>query len=218
MNYLSLVLTCFLRFSLSPFLPLPLHLAFSQFLSIHTSFHLHLCVSPIHTCIHVCTHKLTPPPHSCSSHWWAGLLHTPWCTTLTRAGTPGWSVPSLTVRLCWYIHIHIHLLFASFWGLCVLFISCACCVSQFLLQTSTSLCCLYTSMYVLHTNTQTGVYAFGFVLMTPQLFINYRMKSVAHMPWRVLMYKVCTYIHTHTWSVYSVFLMACNVSHVSVGV
>jgi phosphate/sulfate permease len=29
------------------------------------------------------------------------------------------------------------------------------------------------------------VYAFGFVLMTPQLYINYKLKSVAHM--------VCTY-------------------------
>lgn len=34
-----------------------------------------------------------------------------------------------------------------------------------------------------------GVYAFGFVLMTPQIFINYRLKSVAHLPWRALMYK-----------------------------
>lgn len=34
-----------------------------------------------------------------------------------------------------------------------------------------------------------GVYTFGFVMMTPQLFINYRMKSVAHLPWRVFMYK-----------------------------
>jgi len=25
--------------------------------------------------------------------------------------------------------------------------------------------------------------------MTPQLFINYQLKSVAHMPWKVLMYK-----------------------------
>lgn len=25
--------------------------------------------------------------------------------------------------------------------------------------------------------------------MTPQLFINYRMKSVAHMPWKVFVYK-----------------------------
>ena len=26
-----------------------------------------------------------------------------------------------------------------------------------------------------------GVYTFGFVLMTPQLFINYKLKSVAHL-------------------------------------
>ena len=26
--------------------------------------------------------------------------------------------------------------------------------------------------------------------MTPQLFINYKLKSVEHLPWRVLMYKV----------------------------
>lgn len=30
------------------------------------------------------------------------------------------------------------------------------------------------------------VYAFGFVMMTPQLFINYKMKSVAHMPWKAM--------------------------------
>eukprot|EP00051_Salpingoeca_urceolata_P035559 m.30319 g.30319 ORF g.30319 m.30319 type:complete len:570 (-) comp9407_c0_seq2:7-1716(-) len=34
-----------------------------------------------------------------------------------------------------------------------------------------------------------GVYMFGFVMMTPQLFINYKLKSVAHLPWRVFMYK-----------------------------
>lgn len=34
------------------------------------------------------------------------------------------------------------------------------------------------------------VYAFGFITMTPQLFINYKLKSVAHMPWRTLVYKV----------------------------
>jgi len=33
------------------------------------------------------------------------------------------------------------------------------------------------------------VYTFGFVMMTPQLFINYKLKSVAHLPWRVFMYK-----------------------------
>ena len=29
------------------------------------------------------------------------------------------------------------------------------------------------------------VYAFGFVMMTPQLYINYKLKSVAHIPWKV---------------------------------
>ena len=39
-------------------------------------------------------------------------------------------------------------------------------------------------------NTLVGfVYAFGFILMMPQLFINYKLKSVAHMPWRSFMYK-----------------------------
>eukprot|EP01126_Amoeba_proteus_P064821 TRINITY_DN9121_c0_g1_i8.p1 TRINITY_DN9121_c0_g1~~TRINITY_DN9121_c0_g1_i8.p1 ORF type:complete len:261 (+),score=65.29 TRINITY_DN9121_c0_g1_i8:235-1017(+) len=35
-----------------------------------------------------------------------------------------------------------------------------------------------------------GVYAFGFLMMTPQIFINYKLKSVAHMPWRSMTYKV----------------------------
>ncbi|XP_055640174.1 putative lipid scramblase CLPTM1 isoform X2 [Toxorhynchites rutilus septentrionalis] len=30
---------------------------------------------------------------------------------------------------------------------------------------------------------------FGFIMMTPQLFINYKMKSVAHLPWRMMTYK-----------------------------
>merc|ERR1712142_642482 len=30
---------------------------------------------------------------------------------------------------------------------------------------------------------------FGFIKMTPQLFTNYKLKSVAHMPWRMLTYK-----------------------------
>ena len=34
-----------------------------------------------------------------------------------------------------------------------------------------------------------GVYMFGFIAMTPQLYVNYRLKSVAHMPWRAFMYK-----------------------------
>ena len=35
-----------------------------------------------------------------------------------------------------------------------------------------------------------GVYMFGFIAMTPQLYINYRLKSVAHLPWKAFMYKV----------------------------
>ncbi|KAL7641923.1 UNVERIFIED_CONTAM: hypothetical protein RMT77_007797 [Armadillidium vulgare] len=34
-----------------------------------------------------------------------------------------------------------------------------------------------------------GIYAFGFLFMMPQLFINYKLKSVAHLPWRAFMYK-----------------------------
>lgn len=34
-----------------------------------------------------------------------------------------------------------------------------------------------------------GVYAFGFLFMLPQLFVNYQLKSVAHLPWRSFMYK-----------------------------
>mmetsp|Transcript_9766 Transcript_9766/g.19825 ORF Transcript_9766/g.19825 Transcript_9766/m.19825 type:complete len:774 (-) Transcript_9766:7-2328(-) len=34
-----------------------------------------------------------------------------------------------------------------------------------------------------------AVYALGFVMMTPQLFLNWKLKSVAHLPWRVLIYK-----------------------------
>uniref|UniRef100_A0A8R1I4M3 Cleft lip and palate transmembrane protein 1 n=1 Tax=Caenorhabditis japonica TaxID=281687 RepID=A0A8R1I4M3_CAEJA len=30
---------------------------------------------------------------------------------------------------------------------------------------------------------------FGFITMTPQLFINYKLKSVAHLPWRMMTYK-----------------------------
>ena len=33
--------------------------------------------------------------------------------------------------------------------------------------------------------TVNGVYAFGFLFMLPQLFLNYKLKSVAHLPWSV---------------------------------
>ncbi|XP_017773979.1 PREDICTED: cleft lip and palate transmembrane protein 1-like protein [Nicrophorus vespilloides] len=34
-----------------------------------------------------------------------------------------------------------------------------------------------------------GVYAFGFLFLLPQLFVNYRLKSVAALPWRAFMYR-----------------------------
>uniref|UniRef100_A0A8C8BAM9 Lipid scramblase CLPTM1L n=1 Tax=Otus sunia TaxID=257818 RepID=A0A8C8BAM9_9STRI len=34
-----------------------------------------------------------------------------------------------------------------------------------------------------------GVYAFGFLFMLPQLFVNYKMKSVAHLPWKAFTFK-----------------------------
>ncbi|XP_076648600.1 lipid scramblase CLPTM1L [Halictus rubicundus] len=34
-----------------------------------------------------------------------------------------------------------------------------------------------------------GVYVFGFLFMLPQLFVNYKLKSVSHLPWRAFMYK-----------------------------
>ncbi|XP_032228354.2 cleft lip and palate transmembrane protein 1-like protein [Nematostella vectensis] len=34
-----------------------------------------------------------------------------------------------------------------------------------------------------------GIYVLGFLFMMPQLFVNYRLKSVAHLPWRAFMYK-----------------------------
>ncbi|WCJ30599.1 hypothetical protein M5689_012147 [Euphorbia peplus] len=33
------------------------------------------------------------------------------------------------------------------------------------------------------------VYMFGFIMMCPQLFINWKLKSVAHLPWRQMTYK-----------------------------
>ena len=56
---------------------------------------------------------------------------------------------------------------------------------------------LYSFIYLKHKNVYSWIinamvgfiYAFGFILMTPQLFINYKLKSVAHLPWRKMFYK-----------------------------
>lgn len=57
--------------------------------------------------------------------------------------------------------------------------------------------CGYSLMYQEHKSWYSWVLnllygyllTFGFILMTPQLFINYKLKSVAHLPWRMLTYK-----------------------------
>eukprot|EP00927_Polykrikos_kofoidii_P003480 TRINITY_DN11382_c0_g2_i1.p1 TRINITY_DN11382_c0_g2~~TRINITY_DN11382_c0_g2_i1.p1 ORF type:complete len:725 (+),score=110.69 TRINITY_DN11382_c0_g2_i1:111-2285(+) len=48
-------------------------------------------------------------------------------------------------------------------------------------------------------------YTFGFINMMPQIFINYKLKSVAHMPWRVLMYK---FFNTFIDDVFAFFIMS----------
>ncbi len=56
---------------------------------------------------------------------------------------------------------------------------------------------IYSLIYKSHTSWYSwllsslvgAVYTFGFILMCPQLYINYKMQSVAHLPWRQMTYK-----------------------------
>jgi len=62
------------------------------------------------------------------------------------------------------------------------------------------MCAIYAA-YDLHINEHKGwysfiisslvgsIYVFGFIAMTPQLYINYKLKSVAAMPWKQMSYK-----------------------------
>jgi hypothetical protein len=54
------------------------------------------------------------------------------------------------------------------------------------------------------------VYAFGFIAMTPQLFINYKLKSVAHMPWRTFMYKA---LNTFIDDLFAFFIISMPIMH-----
>lgn len=48
----------------------------------------------------------------------------------------------------------------------------------------------HKSWYSFFINVQVQfIYFFGFVMMTPQIFINYKMKSVGQLPWRTFVYK-----------------------------
>ncbi|KAF7380979.1 hypothetical protein HZH68_015854 [Vespula germanica] len=56
---------------------------------------------------------------------------------------------------------------------------------------------IYSLMYLEHKGWYSWILSmlygflltFGFIMMTPQLFINYKLKSVAHLPWRMMSYK-----------------------------
>lgn len=48
--------------------------------------------------------------------------------------------------------------------------------------------CLYSFLLLV---SATSVYSLGFVLMTPQIFINYKHKSVAYLPWKKFVYRAC---------------------------
>eukprot|EP00824_Muranothrix_gubernata_P005097 TRINITY_DN16613_c0_g1_i1.p1 TRINITY_DN16613_c0_g1~~TRINITY_DN16613_c0_g1_i1.p1 ORF type:complete len:619 (+),score=121.66 TRINITY_DN16613_c0_g1_i1:19-1875(+) len=56
---------------------------------------------------------------------------------------------------------------------------------------------IYSLIYETHRNWYSWVlnslvgcvYTFGFIMMTPQLFINYKLKTVAQLPWRVFVYR-----------------------------
>eukprot|EP00057_Strongylocentrotus_purpuratus_P020854 XP_011675328.1 PREDICTED: cleft lip and palate transmembrane protein 1-like protein isoform X2 [Strongylocentrotus purpuratus] len=68
---------------------------------------------------------------------------------------------------------------------------------SYLLYPLCALGAIYSLVYVPHkswwswliNSLVNGVYAFGFLFMLPQLFVNYKLKSVAHLPWRAFMYK-----------------------------
>ena len=55
----------------------------------------------------------------------------------------------------------------------------------------------YQLVYVQHpswytyavTSSSSVVYALGFVMLTPQLFLNHKLKSVAHLPWKYLVFR-----------------------------
>jgi len=50
---------------------------------------------------------------------------------------------------------------------------------------------VYTSWWSwLISNLANAVYTFGFITLCPQLYVNYRLKSVAHLPWKVFVYKM----------------------------
>ena len=49
----------------------------------------------------------------------------------------------------------------------------------------------YTSWWsFLVSHAANAVYMLGFIKLCPQIYINYRLKSIAHLPWKVFIYKI----------------------------
>lgn len=65
------------------------------------------------------------------------------------------------------------------------------CVLSYCIYTFTQDCHRGWLSFFLH-SAASCVYSFGFVMMTPQVFINYKHKSVEYMPWRKLGYRATT--------------------------
>ncbi len=59
------------------------------------------------------------------------------------------------------------------------------------------------------------VYAFGFVLMCPQLYINHKLKSVSHLPWNVSTCIQCLFIY-YSLMILTLFLILFTVFGVQV--
>ena len=58
------------------------------------------------------------------------------------------------------------------------------------MQQCASKACMAVRRYSFILSAAVGfVFAFQFVLMCPQLYLNYKLKSVAHLPWRQMTYK-----------------------------
>ncbi len=69
---------------------------------------------------------------------------------------------------------------------------------------------IYSLMYDTHkswysfiiTTLVGSVYAYGFLMMVPSLYINYRLQSVAHMPGRAMTYKFLKHLYRRSFRIY----------------
>lgn len=77
---------------------------------------------------------------------------------------------------------------------------------------------LYSLLYSTHRSWKSwaiesaanGVYAFGFLFMLPQLYVNYKLKSVSALPWKAFMYKA---FNTFIDDLFAFLLTSIPISH-----